>query len=72
MTFIRRQEEKIALRILQWRYQKMDLPLPSLPDLKHQAAQIVDNAHRIAKERGKNVVSIIKDLANDLKNEKAQ
>jgi len=67
MSFIRRQEEKIASRLLQWRYQNLGRPLPSPLDLKKQAAQIVEDAHRIAKERGRNVVSIIKDLANDLK-----
>jgi len=67
MSFIRRQEEKIAIRILQWRYKNLGVPLPSPPDLKSQAAQIVEDAHRIARERGQNVVSIIKDLANDLK-----
>lgn len=70
MTFIRRQEEKIALRVLQWRYQNQGLPLPPKHALAQQAAQIVEDAHRIAKERGKNVVSIIKDLANDLKDKK--
>jgi len=67
MTFIRRQEEKLAIRVLQWRYQNRGLPLPSPPDLKSQAVQIVEDAHRIARERGQNVVSIIKDLVNDLK-----
>ena len=68
MSFIRRQEEKLAIRFLQWRYQNLGLPLPSSPDLKKQAIQIVEDGHRIAKERGRNVISIIKDLANDLKN----
>jgi len=67
MSFIRHQEEKIALRILQWRYQNLGIPLPSPPDLKNQAAQIVEDAHRIARERGRNVIAIIKDLVNDLK-----
>jgi hypothetical protein len=67
MTFIRRQEEKLAIRFLQWRYQSQGLPLPSPADLKRQAAQIVDDAHRIARERGRNVVTILKDLANDIK-----
>ena len=67
MSFIRRQEEKIALRILQWRYQNLGIPLPPASDLNDQASKIVEDAHRIAKERGRNVIAIIKDLANDLK-----
>jgi hypothetical protein len=32
-----------------------------------QAGQIVDDAHRIARERGSNLISIIKELAKDIK-----
>ena len=35
--------------------------------LEQQAGKIVDDAHRIARERGSNVFSIIKELASDLK-----
>jgi hypothetical protein len=67
MTFIRRQEEKIALRFLKWRYQNLGLSLPSPPDLRNQAIKIVEDAHRISKERGQNVLSIIKGMIKDLK-----
>lgn len=32
-----------------------------------QAAKLVNDAHRIARERGRNVISIMKDLVEDLK-----
>jgi len=67
MNFIRRQQQKLAVRYLQWRYQKLGLSEPPLPDLEKRAAQIVDDAHRIAKERGRNVLLIIKNLANEFK-----
>jgi hypothetical protein len=67
MGFIRRQEERLAIRFLVWQRQRMNLVVPPLPQLEVQAGKIVDEAHRIARETGGNVVSIIKELINDLK-----
>ncbi|MFV9646749.1 MAG: hypothetical protein ACNYWU_13075 [Desulfobacterales bacterium] len=67
MGFIRRQEESLALRYLLWQYQKKQIPQPRYEDLERQAGQIVDDAHRIARERGSNLISIIKELAKDIK-----
>ncbi len=63
MGFIRRQEERLAIRFLMWQYQRKNLPVPVLSELERQAGKIVDDAHRIARERGGNLVSIIKELA---------
>ena len=57
----------MAVRFLAWRYQKLNLPVPDDIELKLQAAQIVTEAHRIARERGRNVIAIIKDLVEDIK-----
>jgi len=67
MGFIRQQEEKMAVRLLTWRYQKMNIIVPPVPELERQAAKLVDDAHKIARERGRNVISIMKDLVEDLK-----
>ncbi len=67
MGFIRQQEEKLAIRLLTWRYQKMNITVPSMTELEHQASKLVEDAHRIARERGRNVISIMKDLVDDLK-----
>jgi len=67
MGFIRQQEEKLAVRLLTWRYQKMDITVPAMSELQRQAAKLVEDAHRIARERGRNVISIMKDLVDDLK-----
>jgi uncharacterized ubiquitin-like protein YukD len=67
MGFIRQQEEKIAMRFLNWQYQKLDLPVPDDAELARQAARIVEEAHQIARERGSNVLSIMKDLIADIK-----
>jgi hypothetical protein len=67
MGFIRQQEEKLAVRLLTWRYQKMNIAVPAATELQHQAAKLVDDAHKIARERGRNVISIMKDLVEDLK-----
>ena len=67
MGFIRQQEEKLAVRLLTWRYQKMNITVPPMPEMERQAAKLVDDAHKIARERGRNVISIMKDLVDDLK-----
>jgi hypothetical protein len=67
MGFIRQQEEKIAMRFLNWQYQKLDTPVPEDAELARQAARIVEEAHQIARERGSNVISIMKDLISELK-----
>lgn len=66
MSFIRRQEEKLAIRYLNWQYEKNGIPKPDDDLLVEKARWIVEQAHRIAKERGKNIAGIIQDLAADL------
>ena len=67
MGFLRQQEERLAIRVLVWKYQKMKLSVPADSTLQIQAGKIVDEAHRIARERGGNIISIIKGLVNDWK-----
>ena len=69
-SFIRRQEENLAIRLLVWKYQKMNLNVPPIPELQRLAANIVDDGHRIARERGQNVISSIKELIADMKKDK--
>jgi hypothetical protein len=66
--FIRRQEERLAIRLLAWQYQRMNLPIPVMSELEAQAAKLVSDAHRIAGERGRNVMSIIKEMVAEIKN----
>jgi hypothetical protein len=66
MGFIRKQEEKLALRLLIWQYGKKNTPLPQLSELQRQATLVVDQAHEIAARRGHNVISIIKEVAGDI------
>lgn len=67
MGFFRKQEEKLAARLLKWKYQSMNTPGPDSATLKQHAARVVDDAHRIARERGSNVISIIKELIEEIK-----
>jgi hypothetical protein len=70
MGFIRDQEERLIIGLLTAKYQKKNLPVPGISELKRQAAKIVDGAHGIARERGKNVLSIIKDMKEELRRSK--
>ncbi len=65
--FIRNQEIKLAMRLLIWRYQKDNLPPPETAALRQQAVRVVEDAHRIAKERGKNVGSLLKEMIEEIR-----
>jgi hypothetical protein len=67
MGFIRQQEERLAMRFLMWHYQSMKLPIPAPSELQKQAAKMVGDAHRVARERGRDVISIIKERLEELK-----
>ena len=67
MGFFRQQEERLAIRFMTWRYQKLNKPVPDEAELRIQGSSIVAEAHRIARERGRNVIAIIKELVNDIK-----
>lgn len=60
----------MALRYLVWQYERMNLPVPPVSSLQEQAAKIVEDAHAIAKKRGRNVVAIMKELAEDIRKDK--
>ena len=70
MGFIRQQEKRLAVRLLIWQYQRMNIPVPAMEELEQQAARLVEDAHRIARERGRNVISILKEMIGDLKQKK--
>jgi hypothetical protein len=66
MGFIRRQEEKLAARLIQWHQQKQaDAPL-SPGELSQKASLLVDEAHRVARHRGQNVLTIMKEMVADV------
>jgi hypothetical protein len=70
MGFIRNQEEKLAARFLRWQYQKQSLPPPAEADIVRHAARIVDEAHRIGRQRGGNLLDIMKELVADFLKQK--
>ena len=57
----------MAIRFLVSKYQRMNRVAPGISNLHIQAGRIVDDAHRIARERGGNIISVIKELVDDLK-----
>jgi hypothetical protein len=65
--FFRQQQERMAVRLLTWQYQRLKIVLPLEDELEARAVALVDEAHRIARERGRNVLSIMKELVGDLK-----
>ncbi len=67
LKFVKQQEQKLAMRLLAWHYEKNSIVMPPPSELRQQAERLVNDAHRIARERGRNVMSIIKDLVADIK-----
>ena len=67
MGVLRRQEKRLAIRLLSWQYKRVNLSLPAIEELERQADRLVDDAHRIARESGRNVMSIIKEMIADVK-----
>ena len=67
MGFWRQQEEKMAVRLLRWHFERQGQAVPADDRLRQQAADLVDEAHRVAKKRGQNVMVILKDLVDDLR-----
>ena len=63
--FIRRQEERLTIQYLSWKYQKMNIEVPPDAELQEQAIKIVDDAHRIARKRGRNIMAIVKEIIGD-------
>jgi len=67
MSFFREQKIKLAQRLLASQYARRRIPLPPPEALRRQAEEVVDEAGRIARQRGQNVLTIVKDLIRDLR-----
>jgi hypothetical protein len=65
--FVKQQEKKLAMRLLVWHYEKNAMAMPPISELSQQAERLVNDAHNIARERGRNVLSIIKELVANIK-----
>jgi hypothetical protein len=70
VSFFRQQEERLAVRLLIWQYKRLNIPVPATEELERQAGRFVEDAHRIARERGRNVISILKEMIGDLTKKK--
>ncbi|XPS86233.1 hypothetical protein Dvar_42510 [Desulfosarcina variabilis str. Montpellier] len=65
MGFLKNQQVKMATRLLAWQYEKSGSPLPEARQLNERARQLVEDAHRIARARGGNVIAILKQMASE-------
>jgi hypothetical protein len=67
MGFMRNQQIRMAAGLLKRQYLKQGLSEPAESELKRQAAAIVDQAHDIAKKRGRNLLEILRELVADIR-----
>ncbi|MCB2148730.1 MAG: hypothetical protein KQI81_19780 [Deltaproteobacteria bacterium] len=67
MGFLKNQQVKAAIRLLAWQYERNGQPLPEKAVLEGHARQLVEDAHRIARERGGNVLAILKEMVAEIR-----
>jgi hypothetical protein len=67
MGFLKDQQVKAAIRLLAWQYQRTGQPLPERASLEVHARQLVEDAHHIARVRGGNVLSILKEMVDEMR-----
>ena len=67
MGFLHNQQVALAIRLLAWQYEKNGQPLPERALLDRQARKLVDDAHHIARERGGNVLAILKQMVTEVR-----
>ncbi len=65
--FIRQQEVAFAKKLLVWKYEQSGTALPGEAAISAHAEQVVEDAHRIAKKSGNNVMEILKQTIKDFK-----
>jgi hypothetical protein len=64
--FIRKQEIVFAKKLLVWQYEKSGIALPGEAAISAHAERIVEDAHRIAKKSGSNILEILKSKIKDI------
>ena len=65
--FLKNQQVKAAMRLLAWQHERNGQPLPEMTVLERHARQLVEDAHRIARDRGGNVLSILKEMVQEMR-----
>ncbi|MDD9302047.1 MAG: hypothetical protein HUK40_06750 [Desulfobacter sp.] len=65
--FVRKQEVGFAKKLLVWKYENSDMAMPDQAALSAQAEEVVEQAHGIAKKRGRNVIDILKETIKEIK-----
>jgi len=64
--YFRKKEERLAEHLIRRQYERQGLAPPDDVTLSLQANQIVTEAHRIVSKRGRNVMTILKELADGI------
>jgi hypothetical protein len=67
MAFLKNQQVNVAIRLLAWQYERNGQPLPEKSLLDRHARQLVEDAHCIARERGGNVLAILKQMVAEVR-----
>ncbi len=56
----RNTEIRVAETLLRWKYKKEGKDIPEPPEIKRQSEGVAEQAHRIIRRRGKNILRELK------------
>ncbi len=63
--FIRKQEVAFARKLLVLKYENSGMALPGEEVISAYAEQVVDQAHRIVKKSGSNILDVVKNTVRN-------
>ncbi len=62
---VRSAEKKLTKRLIKWKLRRVGLPTPNEETLDKGSERIVDEAHKIMKERGKSIFEELKQAKKE-------
>ncbi len=62
---VRSAEKKITKRVIRWKLRRLGLPTPNEETLDKGSERIVDEAHKIMKDRGKSILDELKQAKKE-------
>lgn len=62
---VRSAEKKLTKGVIKWKLRRLGLPTPNEETLEKGSERIVDEAHRVVKDRGKGILEELKQAKEE-------
>ena len=72
LNHLRQSELRLVKSILRWKLQKEGQPIPNDGELDGAASRLLEEARKIAKQRGKKLLDVLKEEAREFFDSKSQ